>query len=66
MAQDSDEFWRASPDMPSEAPPDWVNRDYSEHEEQPKSRRWMVWTVMILTAFFAFGGLWSTLQPLFK
>jgi hypothetical protein len=65
MTQDDDQFWRATPDHPSEAP-GWVNRDYSEQDEQPKSRRWMIWTTLVLSASLAFSGLWGSIEPLLK
>ncbi len=65
MTQNEDNFWQATQDNPGEAP-EWVNRDYDEKDEQPKSRRWMIWVTVLLSAFLAFGGLWSTLEPLLK
>ena len=64
MTKDDDQFWRATPELPSEAP-EWVNRDYSE-DEPPKSRRWMIWVTLLASAGFAFSGMWDSLAPLFK
>ena len=64
MTQDDDKFWRATPELPSEAP-EWVNRDYSE-DEPPKSRRWMIWVTLLASAGLAFSGMWDSLSPLFK